>query len=232
MRLAAILGVGFLISGCVSTVEPVKTAAPSNVSASVRAETAARQFAAVVAQVEPVAEAQCRQRAPRLNCDYQIVVDDRPNQAPNAFQTITEEGRPIIAFNIPLILTVENSHELAFVMGHEAAHHIAGHLEQTRQNATIGAVIFSGIAAMTGANAQAVQSAEQLGATVGARTYSKDFELEADVLGARIAYLAGYDPAIGVQFFDKLPDPGNKFLGSHPPNSQRVSVVKQAIAGL
>ena len=53
-----------------------------------RAARAARQFVQVVETVEPVAEAECRRVEPRMNCDFQIVVDDRPGQPPNAFQTV------------------------------------------------------------------------------------------------------------------------------------------------
>lgn len=219
------------LAGCDAGVTAVQS--PQNSAlATVDAKAAAAQFIAVVDRVEPVAEAVCRREAPRSNCDYQIVIDDRPGQAPNAFQTLTETGRPVIAFNIPLILTARNADELAFVMGHEAAHHIAGHIAQTRQNATIGAVVFSGLAALGGADAATVRSAEKIGATVGARTYSKGFELEADILGTRIAAAAGYDPRIGVRFFDQLPDPGNRFLGSHPPNGARIAAVNKAAAEL
>lgn len=197
-----------------------------------RAGIAARQFVTVVETVEPVAEQECRRLAPGANCDFQIVVDDRPGQPPNAFQTVDRTGRPILAFNLALIASVDNADELAFVMGHEAAHHVLGHLGRTQQNAAVGAVILSGLAALGGADAAAMQSAEQIGATLGARSYSKDFELEADQLGTVITARAGYDPVRGALFFNKIPDPGNRFLGSHPPNAARMELVRRTAAGL
>ncbi|MGJ8603571.1 MAG: M48 family metallopeptidase [Marivita sp.] len=197
-----------------------------------RASVAAHQFVSVVQTVEPVAEQECRRRAPGANCDFQIVVDDRPGQPPNAFQTVDRTGRPILAFNLALIASVDNADELAFVMGHEAAHHVLGHLARTQQNAAVGAVILSGLAALGGADAAAVQSAEQIGASLGARTYSKDFELEADRLGTVITAKAGYNPVRGAQFFNKIPDPGNRFLGTHPPNAARMEIVRRTAAGL
>lgn len=197
-----------------------------------RAARAARQFVQVVETVEPVAERECRRALPRANCDFLIVVDDRPGQAPNAFQTIDDSGRPVLAFNLALIASVRNADELAFVMGHEASHHILMHLQRMRDSATAGAVIFSGIAAITGANADGVRSAQELGAALGARTYSKDFELEADRLGTVIAARAGYDPVLGAQFFNRIPDPGNRFLGTHPPNAARMETVRRTAAGL
>jgi len=191
-----------------------------------RANQAARQFVQVVQTVEPVAERECRVRTSGLNCDFQIVVDDRPNQPPNAFQTEDRFGRPILAFNLAMINSVRNVDELAFVMGHEASHHILEHLAKTKESATIGAVVFAGIAAISGAEAEAVRSAEQLGAAVGARTYSKEFELEADQLGTIIAFRSGFNPVRGAEFFARIPDPGNRFLGSHPPNAARLAIVR------
>ena len=223
------------LSACVSTPSP-EPAAPSQSSVSAptsaNAEQAARQFVKVVQTVEPVAEAECRARTTDLNCDFNIVVDDRPGQAPNAFQTLDKNGRPVLAFNIPLITTVRNADELAFVMGHEAAHHIEKHLARQQVNATAGALIFGGLAAITGGGEQIVQTAQQVGATVGARGYSKDFELEAVRLGTVISHKAGYDPVRGAAFFTRIPDPGNTFLGTHPPNASRINAVRKTAAKL
>lgn len=239
MRVLAILCLGFL-TACDVAIDQNAPSRPApqtqsqltEAQARSRASVAARQFVSVVETVEPVAERECRQRAPQLNCDYQIVVDDRPIQVPNAFQTIDRSGRPIIAFNLALIASVENADELAFVMGHEAAHHVLGHLGRTQQSAAVGAVVLSGLAALGGFDAAGVRSAEEIGAAIGARTYSKDFELEADALGTVIAARSGYNPVRGAQFFNKIPDPGNRFLGSHPPNSARMETVRRTAAQL
>ena len=197
-----------------------------------QAEGAARNFVEVIERVEPVAERECLERAPRLNCDFLIVVDDRPGQPPNAFQTDDKSGRPVVAFTLSLITTAQNTDELAFVLGHEAAHHIAGHLQQTQMNAAAGAAILSGILAGAGASADVIRTAQEVGAAVGARTYSKEFELEADRLGTIIAARAGYDPVRGAAFFTRIPDPGDRFLGSHPPNADRIETVRRTAAGL
>ncbi len=185
------------------------------------------QFKAVVANVEPVAERECLARTTGLNCDFRIVVDDRPNQPPNAFQTVDKSGRPILAFNLALIGSVRNRDEMAFVMGHEAAHHISGHLARQQNNAMAGAIILGGLAAITGASQGAVQNATDLGASVGARSYSKDFELEADALGTVITKRAGYNPMRGAEFFTQIADPGDRFLGTHPPNAKRIETVRR-----
>ena len=70
-----------------------------------------------------------------------------------------------------------------------------------------------------------IEEAQKLGAQVGVQAYVKDFELEADQLGTIITYNAGYNPLVGAKFFDRIPDPGDRFLGTHPPNAQRVQIV-------
>ena len=191
-----------------------------------------RNFTEVVRTVEPVAERECRARTSRTNCDFKIVVDSRPDQPPNAFQTLDKSGRPIIAFTLALIADARNADELAFVMSHEAAHHIAGHIARSQQNAVAGAVIAGSLAVLLGGDAAVVETAQRRGAQVGARSYSKDFELEADALGTVIAARSGYNPVRGAEFFNRIPDPGDRFLGTHPPNAQRIATVRRTAAGL
>ena len=150
----------------------------------------------------------------------------------NAFQSLDENGRPVVTFTVALIAETRNADELAFVLGHEAAHHIAGHLARQRQNAAAGAIIFAELATLTGGTAADVASAQEIGAVVGARSYSKEFELEADQLGTIITYRAGYNPLIGAEFFARIPDPGNRFLGTHPPNAARMEMVRRTAAAL
>jgi predicted Zn-dependent protease len=220
-----------LLSACVNVVAtpPIGIAAPAPGSVS---EQQIATFAAVLDRVEPVAEAICRERSRGLNCDLQIVVDPRPNLPPNAFQTLDRRGRPIVGFTLALIADARNADEIAFVLGHEASHHIAGHIAKREQTAMAGALVAAVLAQGSGADAEAIRAAQDLGAEVGARTYSREFELEADAMGAEIALRAGFDPVRGTAFFDRLPDPGDQFLGSHPPNAQRKALVARAVAAL
>ncbi len=217
------------LSGCVDLVLPSQQLAKTP---SVSPGNLTVNFVAVVNRVEPVAERICRQRAPNIDCDFQIVVDARSGQPPNAFQTLDDLGRPVIGFTASLIAQAHNDDELAFVMGHEVAHHIRGHLAKTQDTALTGALLGGLLATLAGGNAATVDTAQNLGASVGARTYSKDFELEADQLGTIIAFRAGYDPLKGANFFARIPDPGDKFMGTHPPNSARIQTVQQTMAGL
>ena len=235
MNALGAFGVIALLSACgVAPIQtgPIPSGTPSTTGSQLTADAAARSFVQVVRTVEPVAERECRNRTSGMNCDFNIVVDDRPGQPANAFQTLDENGRPIVAFTLALIADARNEDELAFVLGHETAHHIAGHIARQQQNAMAGAVIFAGIATLSGGDATAVRTAQELGAEVGARRYSKDFELEADALGTIITARAGYNPLRGAEFFTRIPDPGDRFLGTHPPNSSRIDTVRRTMAGL
>lgn len=234
-RIAWVLG-ALVVAGCVVPTAPVPVApapvAIADPGTRQAAQQAAANFITAVDRVEPVAEAMCRARTRGVPCDFRIVVDDRPGQPPNAFQTLDRFGQPVLGFTLALIADARNVDEIAFVMGHEASHHILGHIPATEQSAAAGAILAGVLASIGGGDAAAVQAAQDLGATVGARRFSKEFELEADALGTEIAFRAGFDPVRGAAFFSRLPDPGDRFLGSHPPNAERIATVRAVAARL
>lgn len=238
LRLSALFGVALvLLTACdeaVVSAPPTQTASPaaSKSSGPWTERQAERAFIEVTRRMEPVMERECEARTQGVNCDFRILVDDRPDRPPNAYQTLDSNKRPIIVFNVGLIRMARNADELAFVMGHEGAHHIEGHIAKQRDNALAGAVIFAGLATLSGGDASSVRSAQELGAQVGARTYSKEFELEADALGTILTHKSGYNPLRGAEFFNRIPDPGDKFLGTHPPNAQRKATVRRTAAKL
>lgn len=239
-RAMALLAAALALAGCVTTGQPVPAPAPLPATAAAQTfgdrlapQEAARNFVSVVEKVEPVAERFCRQhQVAGQSCDLQIVVDRRRDLPPNAFQTVDEKGRPVVGFTLALIADARNADEIAFVLGHEASHHILGHIGRKQQGAEAGAVLGTMLGQATGADAATMKQWQSFGASIGARRYSKEYELEADALGARIAWYAGYDPVRGAGFFSRLPDPGDQFLGSHPPNAQRLQQVATVVAGL
>ena len=230
LRLSFALVICGLVGACAPSGYSTMTVAAVYKSVPDPSLKAKRTFLNVVQTVEPVAEQECMARTTSVNCDFNIVVDQRPDQPANAYQTIDRQGRPIIAFNVQLIEDARNADELAFVLGHEAAHHIRGHIERQRDSEMASAMLAASLAALAGASADVIRSAQETGALVGARAFSKTFELEADELGTIITARAGYDPVRGAKFFDRIPDPGDMFLGTHPPNAQRQELVRQTAA--
>ena len=186
-------------------------------------------FRAVVLRVEPVAEQVCHEARANLNCDFLIVVDQRPNLQPNAYQTYQRDGRPVIIFTASLLRVMKNRDEVAFALSHEAAHHIEGHIMQTRSSVIAGTLIGAIFGAAAGLDESGLDATADIGGTIGARSYSKEFELEADALGAKIAQRAGFDPLRGVLYFQDAADPGDRFLGTHPPNADRIRMVRRSV---
>ena len=233
MKALPIIGAAAFLVACQPV--PTETRGPQQQPTATKAQPklssrqAQANFASVIRRVEPVAERECKARMPGLNCDFKIVVDNRPGQPPNAFQTLERGGRPVIGFTAALLAEARNVDELAFVMGHETAHHIERHLARQRESATGGAILGGILAAGLGLPTDV---GTRIGGTVGARAYSKQNELEADALGTVISKKAGYDPVRGAQFFTRIPDPGDRFLGTHPPNAARIETVRRVNASL
>ncbi|HQU70239.1 MAG TPA: M48 family metallopeptidase [Albidovulum sp.] len=237
MKSKAVLAAALGLSGCISTAPyapaplpaPMPAEQPYASGPAMSPDQAVNTFIAVRNRIEPVVERACRERGAAQNCDFQIGVADDPNLPPNAFQTLDKAGRPVIAFTVALIADARNADEIAFVMGHEAAHHIAGHIPRQQANAQMGAVLGAALGAALGSD-QSVQMGQQIGGSYGARRYAKDYELEADALGTELTVMAGYNPERGAAFFTRIPDPGNAFLGTHPPNAQRLATVRATLA--
>ncbi|WP_425052933.1 M48 family metalloprotease [Psychromarinibacter sp. S121] len=193
---------------------------------------AGTNLAAVVDRTVPVAEQVCRAERIVRNCDFVVLMDSDPTVAPNAFQTEGPNGEAVIIFTASLLAEMQNDDEIAFVLGHEAAHHILGHIPKARESAARGAVLAAILAEMSGVEGDDLIAVQSIGAELGVRSFAKTFELEADAMGTVISSRAGYDPLVGAAYFQRIDDPGNVFLGTHPPNADRIAIVRQVAATL
>ncbi|MGY6548807.1 MAG: M48 family metalloprotease [Roseinatronobacter sp.] len=227
-RLIPALIASALLAGCTVATGLAPLAPPPAASSGVSSTRA--DFQAVVRRMQPAATQVCRERSPHLDCNFIVRLDDRPGQQPNAFHTRDENGRPLIVFTESLVREMRSHDEIALVFGHEAAHHIADHIPRIQREAQTGALLGGLAAALVGADRATTEQLMSVSATLGARRYSKPFELEADRIGAYIAARGGYDPLRGADLFRRIPDPGNQFLGTHPPNAERLREVERAVA--
>lgn len=249
MRSPAVLLPLALLAACGTTYEVPLGAAPSGALPAAasqapagRARTSA-DFARVASRIEPVAERFCREenpRAPAAWCDYRIRLDNDPRMPPNAYQSEGEDGRPNVTVGVTLLGEMRSDDEIAFVLSHEMSHHIAGHIPKQQQQQVLGALILGGLVAAAGnpatggpASDQAISQAMDVGAYLGARSYSQSYELEADTLGAFIAARAGYDPEAGGEIFGRpaLADAGGPpILSSHPASARRQATIAAVAA--
>jgi predicted Zn-dependent protease len=156
------------------------------------------------------------------------------------------EGTNKVVVNHGLLQYLETENEVAAVLGHEFGHHIAKHIEERRTNAAIGAVIGAVIAGgailATGAQntpsqpnavGDTVNSSAKLGAQVGALSYSKEEEREADLLSAFLLARADYDLEKAGRVWRVLAtldgDTKSSIFSSHPSGPERMAAWEKTI---
>ena len=141
-----------------------------------------------------------------------------------------------ISVHTGLIERASTEAELASVLSHEIAHvtqhHIARGLEKSRfQGIAQLAALIAAAAIGSGQAAQAAIMASQAVAVDQQLRFSREFEREADSLGIRTLYNAGYDPNAMPDFFStmqqwsRIRESGTpEYLRSHPLTVNRIAV--------
>ena len=123
---------------------------------------------------------------------------------------------------------------LAFILGHEMAHVIKRHpmdrvlsdaaLSSAARTVRLGGVAGQAVGGwVTGKGVELMRSA-----------YSRERELAADQLGARLARAAGFDPAGAVHLMERLKAvsvesdrPLGEYFSTHPPFDQRIAALRK-----
>jgi predicted Zn-dependent protease len=141
--------------------------------------------------------------------------------------------------NSGLVNKAESESELVGVMAHEIAHDAARHGARLTkraqianivfQGAQVAAIIFTGGAAAIGTYYALEYGFYGLGMVLQLTLLgvSRDYESEADQLGAQYAWQAGYDPKGFISFFDKMANEEGyvrsaSFFRTHPPFLERI----------
>lgn len=158
------------------------------------------------------------------------------------FQVVN--ARDINAFALPggpmyvnrgMIEAAKNEGEMAGVMAHEISHVALRHAtaQQTKLNSPLNQIL--GIGAVLGGAILGGQGGAQLGQMIVAGSflrYSRDYETQADILGARIMADAGYDPRDLANMFRTIAAEGGgsrapEWLSSHPDPGNRFQKINQ-----
>jgi hypothetical protein len=140
--------------------------------------------------------------------------------------------------NSGLINKAESESEIIGVIAHESAHAAARHGARLMKRAAIADIIFQaaqiGAIVLTGGAGIGTYYALQYGfyglgmiLDLTLLGVSRDYEAEADQLGAQYAWQAGYDPKGFITFFDKMANEEGyvrsaSFFRTHPPFLERI----------
>jgi Zn-dependent protease with chaperone function len=186
----------------------------------------------------------------------QLARTPQANAYPYYFKLVNEDS--VNAFALPggpmyvhtgLVRAAENENELTGVLAHEMSHvalrHGAAQLSKQQTWGTffgaIGAVAgiaLGGEGGECGVWCQAVQMGAGLGANSVLLKFSRAYERDADLNGARMMASAGYNPMGLAAFFERLeskkgtssePRGLATWMSSHPPTGNRVQSVSQDI---
>ena len=144
-------------------------------------------------------------------------------------------GGPMFV-NRGMIEAAKNEGEMAGVMAHEISHVALRHAtaQQTKQSNPLNQIL--GIGAVVGGGLLGGQAGAQAGQMAVAGyflRYSREYETQADVLGARILADAGYDPRDLANMFQTIAGTsrggGPEWLSSHPdPGNRYQKINKEA----
>jgi beta-barrel assembly-enhancing protease len=135
--------------------------------------------------------------------------------------------------NRGLIETAQNEAQLAGVIAHEISHVALRHgtaQAAKAQKYQVGSVLAQIAGAVIGGGAgQVVGAAGQLGIGAAFLRFSRDYERQADMLGAQIMARAGYDPHELANMFRILEQQGGKagpeWLSDHPNPGNRFEAI-------
>src|SRR5262245_38434343 len=164
------------------------------------------------------------------NCTIEIKYKDEDTV--NAYA----DGENSVTMLRGLLDLLQTEDEVAAVVGHEFGHHLGNHIEEKTQNAMIGAIIGGLLAAGADGThpAQAASAGLGVGAAVGALSYSKAEEREADLLAAYLLQRAHYDLhkagrvwwVLAQQNKDKT---RSSLFDTHPAGPERMAAWEKAI---
>ena len=154
--------------------------------------------------------------------------------------------REINAFALPggpmflhrgMLQAARTDDEVAGVMAHELSHVVLRHgtLQAAKaQKFQIGAIAGQVLGAIVGGQKGAIiAQGSQIGLGTYFLKYSREYEREADLLGAQLMARAGYDPRQMANMFRTIQQQGGnsgpEFLSDHPdPGNRHDAIVREA----
>ena len=144
-------------------------------------------------------------------------------------------GGKIVVYEGLLPVTQDEA-SLAIVMGHEIAHAVARHSAERLSNAykeQYGAAALSALLSGAGVSTgwqQLIGIVHQYGGQILVSGFSRKQESEADHIGLIFAAMAGYDPEVAVNFWQRMSSAtgggSSSIFADHPSDAQRIEQIK------
>lgn len=162
--------------------------------------------------------------------EFNLVKDEQVN-------AFCMPGGKIIVYE-GLMKLVLSDDELAVVIGHEVAHAVAKHSNERMSQqmlAQYGAQILNQSLAQKGTAIQTIANQVYgVGAQYGVMLpFSRKHESEADYMGLIFMRMAGYNPDVAVNFWQKMSAGGSakvpEIMSTHPSDARRISDIQKAL---
>jgi predicted Zn-dependent protease len=147
-------------------------------------------------------------------------------------------GGKVVVYTGLLPIT-QNEAGVAVVMGHEIAHAIAQHGNERMSQGLVtqfgGMALAKALEDKPEETQNLFMTAFGLGATVGVLLpYSRMHESEADHMGLIFMAMAGYDPNLSLDFWQRMADDKGgaappEFLSTHPSDQTRINNIQELL---
>ena len=123
--------------------------------------------------------------------------------------------------------------EIAAVMGHEISHALREHSREKISQQTLSQAVVTAMANTGSRNAGAHGALAALGSKLFLQLpFSREMELEADVMGLELMARAGFDPAEAKNVWVKMQQASTsrsvEFFNTHPDNERRIAALAEA----
>ncbi|MFV0345073.1 MAG: M48 family metallopeptidase [Bacteroidales bacterium] len=165
-----------------------------------------------------------------FNWEFNLVESKEPNAWCMA-------GGKVVVYT-GLLPIAQNEAGLAVVLSHEIAHAVARHgSERMSQQLALqyGGVALSAVMAnQSGTTQSLVNQVYGIGGNLGVLAYSRTHEYEADKMGIIFMSMAGYDPSIAVNFWQRMSQMAGasdtpEILRTHPLDENRIAAIQQIL---
>ncbi len=174
-----------------------------------------------------ITEKNLGERIAGFEWEFNLVQDNTPN-------AWCMPGGKVVVYT-GLLPIASNDHLLAVVIGHEIAHAIARHGNERMSQALLlqlGSIALD-VALYEKPDQTRILFQQAYGVTTQlaiALPYSRKHETEADQLGMIFMTMAGYNPEVAIEFWQRMVSSGGnkppEFLSTHPSDEKRIQNLK------